>query len=105
MHQPVRRDSEKLSCELTNLADQKIMRISAPLALLLCSLLAACVSNVDALINKEIEQSGPLKVHPGLVEKPGPNRATAVPRPSPAPAKAPESATAVPAEQAPTDSR
>jgi hypothetical protein len=102
---PVRWDSKKLSCKLTNLVNHKIMRVSTPLALLLCSLLAACVSNVDALINKEIEQSGPLKVHPGLVEKPGPARANAVARPSPAPAVAEEDATAVPAEQAPADSR
>ena len=82
-----------------------IMRVSIPLALLLCTLLAGCATSPDALINKEIEQSGPLKVHPGLVEKPGPAHTTAVASPSPAPATAPESATAVPAEQAPTDSR
>ena len=82
-----------------------IMRVSIPLALLLCTLLAGCATSPDALINKEIEQSGPLKVHPGLVEKPGAARTTAVASPSPAPATAPESATAVPAEQAPTDSR
>jgi peptidoglycan-associated lipoprotein len=81
------------------------MRVSAPLTLLLCSLLSACATNLDALINKEIEQSGPLKVHPGLVEKPGPGRAAAAARPSPAPAVAAEDAKATPVDQAPTDSR
>ena len=81
------------------------MRVSTPLALLLCSLLAACATNLDALINKEIEQSGPLKVHPGLVEKPGSARATQVARPSTAPAVAAEDAKATPAEQVPTDPR
>lgn len=81
------------------------MRVSAPLTLLLCSLLSACATNLDALINKEIEQSGPLKVHPGLVEKPGSARATQVARPSTAPAVAAEDAKATPAEQVPTDPR
>jgi len=81
------------------------MRKSTPLALLLCSLLAACATSLDALINKEIEQSGPLKVHPGLVEKPGSARATPVARPSPVPAVAAENAKATPVEQAPTDSQ
>ena len=102
---PVRWDSKKLSCKLTNLANHKIMRVSTSLALLLCSLLAACATNLDALINKEIEQSGPLKVHPGLVEKPGSARATPVARPSPVPAVAAENAKATPVEQAPTDSQ
>ena len=102
---PVRWDSKKLSCKLTNLPDHRIMRVFTPLALLLCSLLAACATNPDALINKEIEQSGPLKVHPGLVEKPGPARATPVVRPSPAPDVAAEDAKAMPVEQAPTGPR
>lgn len=76
-----------------------IMRVSTPLALLLCSLLAGCATSLDALINKEIEQSGPLKVHPGLVEKAGPAR------PSPAPAIAAEEVKATAAEQAPADPR
>jgi len=79
------------------------MRVFTPLALLLCSLLAACATNPDALINKEIEQSGPLKVHPGLVEKPGPARATPVVRPSPAADV--EDAKDIPVEQAPTGPR
>jgi hypothetical protein len=102
---PVRWDSKKLSCKLTNLADHRIMRVSTPLALLLCSLLAACATNLDALINKEIEQSGPLKVHPGLVEKPGPARTAPLASPSPAPAVAADDAKATPAEQVPTDPR
>jgi len=81
------------------------MRVSIPLALLLCALLAGCASNPDALINKEIEQSGPLKVHPGLVEKLGPARTTAVARPSPAPAVTAEDVKATATEQAPTDPR
>jgi hypothetical protein len=102
---PVRLDSKKLSCRLTNLADHRIMRAPTPLALLLCSLLAACTTSLDALINREIEQSGPLKVHPGLVEKPGPARATAVAVPSPASAAATEDASTTPVEEAPADSR
>jgi len=72
---------------------------------LLFSLLAACTTSLDALINREIEQSGPLKVHPGLVEKPGPARATAVAVPSPASAAATEDASTTPVEEAPADSR
>ena len=81
------------------------MRVSTSLALLLCSLLAGCATSLDALINKEIEQSGALKVHPGLVETPGQARTTAVARPSPAPAVAAEEVKPTAAEQAPTDPR
>jgi len=82
------------------------MRAPTSLALLLCSLLAGCATSLDALVNREIEQSGPLKVHPGLVDKPGPARATAVAVPSPAPAMAAEDTKAAPpVEEAPTDSR
>jgi peptidoglycan-associated lipoprotein len=72
---------------------------------LLCSLLAGCATSPDALINKEIEQSGPLKVHPGLVEKPEPARTTAVASPSPAPAVAAEEVKATAPEQTPPDRR
>ena len=82
-----------------------IMRVSNSLALLLCSLLAGCATSPDALINKEIEQSGPLKVHPGLVEKPGAARTTAVASPSPAPAVATEEVKATAPEQTPTEPR
>ncbi|MGB2905294.1 MAG: hypothetical protein WBB96_18125 [Candidatus Dechloromonas phosphoritropha] len=75
------------------------MRFSAPPALLLCSLLAACATSPDALINREIEQSGPLKVHPGLVEKSGPAS------PTQAPAVTAEDAKATPVEQGSADSR
>lgn len=81
------------------------MRVSTPLALLLCASLGGCATSLDALINKEIEQSGPLKVHPGLVEKPGPARTTAVAGPPPAPAVLAEEVKPTVAEQAPTDTR
>ena len=48
------------------------MRISTLFASALVALLAGCASNQDALLNKEVAQTGPLKVHPGLVEKAGP---------------------------------
>jgi peptidoglycan-associated lipoprotein len=82
-----------------------IMRVSTPLALLLCSLLAGCATNPDALINKEIEQSGPLKVHPGLVEKPEPARTSAVASPPPAPAVSAHELKATAPEETRTDPR
>jgi hypothetical protein len=70
-----------------------------PLALL--ALLAArCLRHQpDALINKEIEQSGPLKVHPGLVESLASLRDAGCPSVS-APDVAAEDAKAMPLEQA-----
>ena len=51
-------------------ASQTMMRILLPAALLLSALLAACASDKDALTAKDIPQSGPLKVHPGLLGVP-----------------------------------
>ena len=48
------------------------MRISTLFASALVALLAGCASNQDALLNKEVAQTGPLKVHSGLIEKAGP---------------------------------
>lgn len=48
------------------------MRTSLPATLLLSTLLAACASTQDTPVNKNISQSGPLKVHPGLLGKPVP---------------------------------
>lgn len=48
------------------------MRTSLPATLLLTVLLAACASTKDTPVNKNISQSGPLKVHPGLLGKPVP---------------------------------
>jgi len=48
------------------------MRASLPATLLLTALLAACASTNDKQVNKNISQSGPLKVHPGLLGQPVP---------------------------------
>jgi len=68
----VRWVSEKLSFTLALSGVYPIMRISTLFASALVALLAGCASNQDALLNKEVAQTGPLKVHPGLVEKAGP---------------------------------
>ena len=48
------------------------MRATLPATLLLSALLAACASTRDIPPNKNISQSGPLKVHPGLLGQPVP---------------------------------
>lgn len=48
------------------------MRASLPATLLLSTLLAACASKGDIPPSKHISQSGPLKVHPGLLGQPVP---------------------------------
>ena len=49
------------------------MRASLPIALLLSTLLSACASFKSEIpASKHISQSGPLKVHPGLLGKPVP---------------------------------
>jgi len=56
------------------------MRASLPATLLLSALLAACASTKDAPVNKNISQSGPLKVHPGLLGQPVPPELQQEPR-------------------------
>ena len=48
------------------------MRATLPATLLLSALLAACASSRDIPPSKHISQSGPLKVHPGLLGQPVP---------------------------------
>jgi len=77
-----------------------MMRILLPAALLLSALLAACASNTDRLDEKDVPQSGTLKVHPGLLTSPAAPRAAPETRqpvatPAPATATPPEA----PAEQ------
>lgn len=48
------------------------MRASLPATLLLSTLLAACASKGNIPPSKHISQSGPLKVHPGLLGQPVP---------------------------------
>ncbi|MGE5471129.1 MAG: OmpA family protein [Bacteroidota bacterium] len=49
-----------------------MMRVTLPATLLLSALLAACASTKDASPGKHLSQSGPLKVHPGLLGQPVP---------------------------------
>ena len=56
------------------------MRASLPATLLLSALLAACASTKDAPANKNISQSGTLKVHPGLLGQPVPPELQPEPR-------------------------
>lgn len=48
------------------------MRATLPATLLLSALLAACSTKGDIPPSKHISQSGPLRVHPGLLGKPVP---------------------------------
>lgn len=64
------------------------MRASLPATLLLTTLLAACATKGDTLPSKNISQSGPLKVHPGLLGQPVPPELQATARPA-APASSP----------------
>lgn len=78
-----------------------MMRVSATLALLLSTLLAACASDKDALANKNISQQGTLKVHPGLLGQPVPPELQPGARPAVAPSAAPPAAAATDAAAAP----
>ena len=49
-----------------------MMRATLPATILLSVLLTACASSRDPSLNKHIAQSGPLKVHPGLLGQPVP---------------------------------
>lgn len=60
------------------------MRVSLPAALLLSTLLTACAFKGDVPPSKNISQSGPLRVHPGLLGQPVPAAPVATP-PQPAP--------------------
>ncbi|MBP5997659.1 MAG: hypothetical protein KA535_06900 [Azonexus sp.] len=86
-----------------------MMRVSATLALLLSTLLAACASDKDALANKNISQQGTLKVHPGLLGQPVPPELQPGAHPAVAPAATPPAAAtdtvAAPAEAPPADPR
>jgi peptidoglycan-associated lipoprotein len=79
------------------------MRASLPATLLLTALLAACSTKGDIPPSKHISQSGPLRVHPGLLGKPVPAElqpeATTTPVATPSP-----SAAAAPAPAMRTDS-
>lgn len=48
------------------------MRASLPIALMLSTLLSACAFKGEVPASKHISQSGPFKVHPGLLGKPVP---------------------------------
>jgi len=77
-----------------------MMRASLPATLLLTTLLAACASTSDQQANKNISQSGPLKVHPGLLGQPVPAELQPEARPLPAAMPAAEGASAAPLAQA-----
>jgi peptidoglycan-associated lipoprotein len=70
------------------------MRASLPIALLLSTLLSACASFKSEIPpSKHISQSGPLKVHPGLLGKPVPSElqpGSSLPATTPAPLAASE---------------
>ena len=57
------------------------MRASLPVTLLLTTLLAACATKGEIPPSKHISQSGPLKVHPGLLGQPVPPELQAEARP------------------------
>ena len=85
-----------------------MMRLSALLALLLSTLLAACATDKDALANKNISQQGALKVHPGLLGQPVPPELQPDARPAvaaPATPAAKDDAAVAPAEPPPADPR
>lgn len=73
-----------------------MMRILLPAALLLSALLSACASDTDRLDEKDLPQSGTLKVHPGLLGTPAAPRATPEAR---QPVATPAPAQAAPAER------
>jgi peptidoglycan-associated lipoprotein len=58
-----------------------MMRISLAAAILAFALLPACQTSRDVAPNKEISQSGALKVHPGLI-KDQPAKPAAAPEPA-----------------------
>ncbi len=65
------------------------MRASLPATLLLSALLAGCASKGDIPPSKHISQSGPLKVHPGLLGQPVPSELQDPAMVAAAPAEAP----------------
>lgn len=69
---PVRQTGEQLSCDILPAAKDPAMRALLPATLLLSALLAACSTKGDIPPSKHISQSGPLRVHPGLLGKPVP---------------------------------
>ncbi|MBS1141421.1 MAG: OmpA/MotB [Proteobacteria bacterium] len=69
---PVLQPRQGLSFNIHHAADKSKMRASLPATLLLSALLAACASKGDIPPSKHISQSGPLKVHPGLLGQPVP---------------------------------
>ena len=82
-----------------------MIRLSALLALLLSTLLAACATDKDALANKNISQQGTLKVHPGLLGQPVPPELQPDARPAAAVPAAKDEPAAAPAEPPPADPR
>jgi peptidoglycan-associated lipoprotein len=58
------------------------MRASLPVTLLLTTLLAACATKGEIPPSKNISQTGPLKVHPGLLGQPVPPELQAEVRPA-----------------------
>jgi peptidoglycan-associated lipoprotein len=75
-----------------------MMRLSALVALLLSTLLAACATDKDALANKNISQQGALKVHPGLLGQPVPLELQPTPSPAVTAPAAKDETAAAPAE-------
>lgn len=92
---PVRQFAERLSFDILHAAEIAQMRASLPVTLLLSSLLAACAAMKEDLPpSKHISQSGPLKVHPGLLGQPVPPELQAEPRPATATPPSPNNAPA-----------
>lgn len=102
---PVRHFSERLSFDILHAAEIAQMRASLPATLLLSCLLAACAAMKEDLPpSKHISQSGPLKVHPGLLGQPVPAELQAEPQPAPATAPSPNTAPAKGSSPAPESS-
>jgi peptidoglycan-associated lipoprotein len=68
---PIREGSEKLSFGII-LAAWTTMRATLTATVLISALLAGCASTNDGPANKNISQTGALKVHPGLLGQPVP---------------------------------
>lgn len=80
---PVRHFAEQLSFDILHAAEIAQMRASLPVTLLLSCLLTACAAMKEDLPpSKHISQSGPLKVHPGLLGQPVPAELQAEPQPA-----------------------
>lgn len=84
-----------------------MMRLSLPATLLLSVLLAACAGNREASPIQRLEQSGLLKVNPGLLGQPMPAQATPAQPVASAtePAAPPEKTPAQPVASAPQNPR